>query len=446
MRDLDTEEGNEVEVLAAKKFDQAVQLVKALPQKGSFQPSYAEAAKIYSFFKQAKFGPCNIPRPGFWDYINRAKWDAWTALGDLSKTQAMLNYVDEIKNIYIRGKELDEFKEREEEFAIVLIPFCQANNIQMSEKLIEIVKKQNKELSNGNNDCVKEDRQISENISKPANGNGFITDDASDTQTDQNQDHNHSILVENTLSNELKSVKFSMNNDINEEIEDADKLDDIELFKSNKELSSNENIETKSTSGENDDNEDNDEEEEVYCDTIDPESFTKFPDSINESSLITTDSGTHFEEKTSTSKMFTTRKRVNIVETSSDSHNECLQRELEKPYKPKSHKKKDKKPTFRNHGIRSNKRLDDQDDNPQSSNNGNHRNRNNHTTQRHSNITQSHHTLQHHQQRSNSNERSDSSENYSSSSSNSNYSIGIKIVNSLERMEDNMQAVLERLS
>jgi len=59
-----------------KKFDVAIRLVKSLPQSSSFSPTYAESAKIYSYFKQSKFGACSIPRPGFWDVINRAKWDA----------------------------------------------------------------------------------------------------------------------------------------------------------------------------------------------------------------------------------------------------------------------------------------------------------------------------------------------------------------------------------
>ncbi|XP_010009702.1 PREDICTED: acyl-CoA-binding domain-containing protein 5 isoform X2 [Nestor notabilis] len=55
--------------------------------------------KFYSFYKQATQGPCNIPRPGFWDPIGRYKWDAWSALGDMSKEEAMIAYVEEMKKI-----------------------------------------------------------------------------------------------------------------------------------------------------------------------------------------------------------------------------------------------------------------------------------------------------------------------------------------------------------
>lgn len=52
--------------------------------------------KFYAYYKQATLGPCTSSRPGFWDVVGRAKYDAWKALGDLPKTKAMANYVDEL--------------------------------------------------------------------------------------------------------------------------------------------------------------------------------------------------------------------------------------------------------------------------------------------------------------------------------------------------------------
>uniref|UniRef100_A0A3B4Y5F2 Enoyl-CoA delta isomerase 2 n=1 Tax=Seriola lalandi dorsalis TaxID=1841481 RepID=A0A3B4Y5F2_SERLL len=37
--------------------------------------------KIYALFKQATQGPCNTPKPGMLDFVNKAKWDAWKSLG-----------------------------------------------------------------------------------------------------------------------------------------------------------------------------------------------------------------------------------------------------------------------------------------------------------------------------------------------------------------------------
>lgn len=38
---------------------------------GSYQPSNELMLRFYSYFKQASTGPCDIPKPGFWDVINR---------------------------------------------------------------------------------------------------------------------------------------------------------------------------------------------------------------------------------------------------------------------------------------------------------------------------------------------------------------------------------------
>ncbi|XP_076827280.1 enoyl-CoA delta isomerase 2 [Brachyhypopomus gauderio] len=55
--------------------------------------------KIYALFKQATQGPCNTPKPGMLDFVNKAKWDAWKSLGSLSQEQAREQYVDVIKSL-----------------------------------------------------------------------------------------------------------------------------------------------------------------------------------------------------------------------------------------------------------------------------------------------------------------------------------------------------------
>lgn len=85
--------------LHATRFEAAVKVIQSLPKNGSFQPTNEMMLKFYSFYKQATQGPCNIPRPGFWDPIGRYKWDAWSALGNMSKEEAMIAYVDEMKKI-----------------------------------------------------------------------------------------------------------------------------------------------------------------------------------------------------------------------------------------------------------------------------------------------------------------------------------------------------------
>mmetsp|Transcript_69657 Transcript_69657/g.145244 ORF Transcript_69657/g.145244 Transcript_69657/m.145244 type:complete len:89 (+) Transcript_69657:3-269(+) len=55
---------------------------------------------IYSLYKQAEVGPCNTERPGFFDQVGRAKYDAWAALGDMSKDEAKKQYIDVVAKAY----------------------------------------------------------------------------------------------------------------------------------------------------------------------------------------------------------------------------------------------------------------------------------------------------------------------------------------------------------
>lgn len=41
---------------------------------GSIQPSNDTKLKFYSYYKQATEGPCDAPKPSFWEVVNKAKW------------------------------------------------------------------------------------------------------------------------------------------------------------------------------------------------------------------------------------------------------------------------------------------------------------------------------------------------------------------------------------
>ncbi|XP_026231271.1 acyl-CoA-binding domain-containing protein 5A-like isoform X2 [Anabas testudineus] len=82
------------------KFAAAVKVMQSLPDEGPFQPSDDMMLMFYSYYKQATLGPCDIPRPsGFWDSYGKAKWDAWSSLGNMTKEDAMRNYVEHIQLI-----------------------------------------------------------------------------------------------------------------------------------------------------------------------------------------------------------------------------------------------------------------------------------------------------------------------------------------------------------
>lgn len=54
---------------------------------------------LYARYKQSTEGPCNIPRPGFFDFKGKQKWDAWNSLGSLSRTEAMEQYIEALKEV-----------------------------------------------------------------------------------------------------------------------------------------------------------------------------------------------------------------------------------------------------------------------------------------------------------------------------------------------------------
>ncbi|KAL8175630.1 UNVERIFIED_CONTAM: hypothetical protein K2H54_003734 [Gekko kuhli] len=81
-----------------KQFEAAVRVIQGLPKNGaSYSPSYEEMLRFYSYYKQATVGQCQISRPGFWDPIGRYKWDAWNRLGKMTKKEAMVAYIQEMK-------------------------------------------------------------------------------------------------------------------------------------------------------------------------------------------------------------------------------------------------------------------------------------------------------------------------------------------------------------
>jgi len=69
-------------------FDAAVDRSKSLPS----QPNNIKL-DLYSLFKQGSSGDVTGSRPGMFDPVGRAKWDAWDKRKGMSKDAAMEAYV-----------------------------------------------------------------------------------------------------------------------------------------------------------------------------------------------------------------------------------------------------------------------------------------------------------------------------------------------------------------
>ncbi|KAG8506943.1 Enoyl-CoA delta isomerase 2, mitochondrial [Galemys pyrenaicus] len=76
-------------------FENAKNQVKLLKK----DPGNEVKLQLYALYKQATEGPCKMPKPGVFDFVNKAKWDAWTGLGDLPQETARQNYVDLVSSL-----------------------------------------------------------------------------------------------------------------------------------------------------------------------------------------------------------------------------------------------------------------------------------------------------------------------------------------------------------
>ncbi|KAL6737197.1 hypothetical protein Aduo_010862 [Ancylostoma duodenale] len=77
-----------------EQFNAAVEIIQNLPKQGPIQPTTDQKLKMYAFFKQATIGQCNKEKPYFFHVKERLKWNAWNALGNMPKEDAMTEYVE----------------------------------------------------------------------------------------------------------------------------------------------------------------------------------------------------------------------------------------------------------------------------------------------------------------------------------------------------------------
>ncbi|KAJ7067984.1 hypothetical protein C8F01DRAFT_1116447 [Mycena amicta] len=81
------------------QFDRAVEIVQSFPKNGPIQTGYDEKLTMYSLYKQATVGNVTSPRPGMWDMLGRAKWDAWAKHKDLDSYEAKWLYVASLMKV-----------------------------------------------------------------------------------------------------------------------------------------------------------------------------------------------------------------------------------------------------------------------------------------------------------------------------------------------------------
>ncbi|HKE38854.1 MAG TPA: acyl-CoA-binding protein [Casimicrobiaceae bacterium] len=77
------------------KFEAAAAAAKQTKKK----PDNTSLLKLYSYYKQATEGDVQGPRPGGFDFVGAAKYDAWAKLKGTSRDEAMQNYIKQVERL-----------------------------------------------------------------------------------------------------------------------------------------------------------------------------------------------------------------------------------------------------------------------------------------------------------------------------------------------------------
>ncbi|KAL0085883.1 acyl-CoA-binding protein [Phycomyces blakesleeanus] len=77
-----------------QRYNKALMIVQNLPASSSFQPTKEQKLELYALYKQVSHGSIDTQRPGIFDVVGRAKWDAWKKLEGLNDLEAKHRYVD----------------------------------------------------------------------------------------------------------------------------------------------------------------------------------------------------------------------------------------------------------------------------------------------------------------------------------------------------------------
>jgi diazepam-binding inhibitor (GABA receptor modulating acyl-CoA-binding protein) len=73
----------------SKEFLYAAEIVKTL----SKTPEIEEFQKLYGYFKQATVGDVNTEKPGFLQFKESKKWEAWNACKGIGQYDAEVKYI-----------------------------------------------------------------------------------------------------------------------------------------------------------------------------------------------------------------------------------------------------------------------------------------------------------------------------------------------------------------
>ena len=71
-------------------FENAKEDIKKLPER----PDNDTLLKLYALYKQGADGDVSGPKPGFFDFVGTAKYEAWAKLQGTDQDEAKQKYID----------------------------------------------------------------------------------------------------------------------------------------------------------------------------------------------------------------------------------------------------------------------------------------------------------------------------------------------------------------
>ena len=78
-----------------QQFEQAAIDVKDLSER----PDNDTLLRLYALYKQGSEGDVSGEKPGFFDFVGTAKYEAWAKLKGTASNEAMKKYVDLVKKL-----------------------------------------------------------------------------------------------------------------------------------------------------------------------------------------------------------------------------------------------------------------------------------------------------------------------------------------------------------
>lgn len=78
-----------------KRFKEAAEQAQNLPER----PDDDTLLKLYALYKQGSEGDVSGEKPGFFDFVGVAKYEAWEKFSGMPREEAMQKYIDLVESL-----------------------------------------------------------------------------------------------------------------------------------------------------------------------------------------------------------------------------------------------------------------------------------------------------------------------------------------------------------